>query len=79
MGKWFANTYKYQQIYFASDKRWLSISIYTGGWEKFNEIWLAEKGDFYSNLNKDDITAADYMHVKSVLKDFEIRKLKWIS
>ena len=43
--------------------------------EKFNETTLPEKEEFYSNLNMEDITdAADYMHVKRICKDFEIRK-----
>ena len=33
-------------------------------WEKFNEILLPEKGDFYSHLNTKDITDADYAHAK---------------
>ena len=32
-------------------------------WEKFNEAF---KKDFYSNLNIEDITAADYMYGKIV-------------
>ena len=34
-----------------------------------------EKEEFYSNLNMEDITDADYMHVKRVCKDFEIKNL----
>ena len=30
------------------------------GWEKFNETPLPEKDEFYSNLNMEDITDADY-------------------
>ena len=33
------------------------------------------KKEFLSNLNMEDITDADYMHVKRVCKDFEIKKL----
>ena len=33
-------------------------------WRKFNEASLPEKEDFCSNLNMEDITAADYMHAK---------------
>ena len=44
-------------------------------WEKFNETTLAEKKEFYSNLNIEDITDAYYMHVKKVCKDFEIKNL----
>ena len=32
---------------------------YMDDWEKFNE-----KKDFYSHLNIEDITDADYMHAK---------------
>ena len=42
-------------------------------WEKFNETILPEKEDFYSNLNKEDITDAGNMHLKRVCKDFEIK------
>ena len=34
-------------------------------WKKFNET-LSEKEEFYSNLNMEDITDADYMHAKRV-------------
>ena len=47
---------------------------YMHEWEKFNEITLPEKEEFYSNLNM-DITDADYMHGKRVCKDFEIKHL----
>ena len=39
---------------------------YTDDWEKVNEISLPEKEDFYSPLNKEDITNADYAHAKRV-------------
>ena len=35
-------------------------------WEKFNETSLLEKEEFYSNLNMEDITNADYLHAKRV-------------
>ena len=44
-------------------------------WEKFNETSLAEKEDFYSHLNMEDITDADYKYAKRVCKDFEIKHL----
>ena len=44
-------------------------------WEKFNETTVPEKEEYYSNLNMDDITDADYMHAKRVCKDFEIKNL----
>ena len=37
--------------------------------EKFNETSSPKKEEFYSNLNKKDITNADYMHAKRVCKD----------
>ena len=36
---------------------------------------LPEKEDFYSHLNMEDITDADYAHAKRVCKDFEMRHL----
>ena len=48
---------------------------YMDDWEKFNETTLLEKEEFYSNLNKEDITDADYMYEKRVYKDFEIKSL----
>ena len=38
-------------------------------WEKFTETLLLEKEDFYSNLNMEDITDADYAHGKKICKD----------
>ena len=48
---------------------------YVNGWEKFKETSFPEKEEFYSNLNMEDITDADYMHAKRVCKDFEIKNL----
>ena len=39
-------------------------------WENFNETSLLEKEDFYSHLNMEDITDADYVYAKKVCKDF---------
>ena len=44
-------------------------------WEKFNEMSLPEKEDFYSHLNMEDVTDADYVHAKRVCKDLEIKNL----
>ena len=43
-------------------------------WEKFNETSLPGKEDFYSHLNMEDITDADYKHAKIVCKDFKIKR-----
>ena len=49
---------------------------YMDDWEKFNETSLsAENEDFYSHINMEDITDADYAHAKWVCKDFEIKHL----
>ena len=45
-------------------------------WEKFNETTLPEKKEFYSNLNIDNITDADYMHAKRVCKNVSFRSCK---
>ena len=44
-------------------------------WEKYNKTLLPEKEDFYSHLNMQDNTDADYTHAKRVYKDFEIKNL----
>ena len=31
-------------------------------WEKFNELSILEKEEFYSNLNIDDVTDANQIH-----------------
>ena len=33
-----------------------------GSWEKLDETLLPDKEDFYSNINMEDITNADYKH-----------------
>ena len=50
-------------------------SEYIDDWEKFNEASLPEKEDFYSHLNMEDITDANYVHTKRVCKDFEIEDI----
>ena len=42
-------------------------------WEKFIVSLLSEKQDFYSHLNIENITDADYTPRKRVCKDFEIK------
>ena len=37
-------------------------------WKKFNETSLLAKEDFYSHLNMEDATDADYTHRKKVVK-----------
>ena len=45
-------------------------------WETFGETSLHEKEDFYSHLNMEDITEADYAQAKRVCKDFKIKNLR---
>ena len=48
---------------------------YLDDWEKFNETTLHKKEEFYSILNMEDSTNANYMLAKRVCKDFEIMSL----
>ena len=48
---------------------------YIHDWEKFNETTLPEKEEFYSNLNIEEITDTDYMHVNIACKDYEIKNV----
>ena len=48
---------------------------YMDDWEKRNKTLLPEKEDFYSQLNMEDITDADYAQAKTACKDFEIKIL----
>ena len=40
---------------------------YMDSWQRFDETSLPDKEDFYSNLNMEDITDADYRHWKQYL------------
>ena len=44
-------------------------------WKTFDETLLPDKEDFYSDLNTEEITYADYMHVKRVWKSLKIQNL----
>ena len=48
---------------------------YMDDWEQFDETLLPQKEDFYSHLNMEDITDADYVHAKRVCKDFVMKNL----
>ena len=45
---------------------------YMNTWERFSEISLPSKKDFYSNLNIEDISDIDYRHAKNVFKRFKL-------
>ena len=40
------------------------------GWERFDEISLPSKENFYNCLNMEDITDIDYKHAKREFKEF---------
>ena len=44
-------------------------------WERFNEISLPSKEDFYSNLNMEHISNIDCRHAASVFKRFKLENL----
>ena len=48
---------------------------YIDDWENFSESLLPEKEDFYSHLNMENITDADYAQAKRVSKDCKIKNL----
>ena len=48
---------------------------YMDSWERFNQISLPNKEDFYSSLNMEDITDADDIHGKRVFKIFNNKNL----
>ena len=48
---------------------------YMDGWAKFIATTLPKKEEFYSNLNMEEITDADYKHGKRVCKNFKIKNL----
>ena len=48
---------------------------YMDTWERFNEISLPSKEDFYSNLNMVDISDTDYRHPNNVFKRFKLENL----
>ena len=48
---------------------------YMDSWERFSEISLLSKEDFYSNLNMEDISDIDYRHANNVFKGFKLENL----
>ena len=45
---------------------------YMNDWEKVNETSLPEKENFYSHLDVENTTDADYTHGKRIWEDFKI-------
>ena len=48
---------------------------YADTWERFNEISLPSREDFYSNLNMEDISDIDYRHTNNVFEVFKLENL----
>ena len=48
---------------------------YADAWERFSEISLPSKEDFYSNLNMEYISDIDYRHANNVFKVFKLKNL----
>ena len=48
---------------------------YADTWERFREISLPSKEDFYSNLNMENISDIDYRHANNVFKVFKLENL----
>ena len=48
---------------------------YADTWERFSEISLPSKEDFYSNLNMGDISDIDYRYANNVFKVFKLENL----
>ena len=76
--QFFINTYKFSnhdnnKFTLLLQKRVYSYE-YMDDCEKFIGASLPEKEDFYSHLDMEDITDADYAHSKRFCKDFEIKK-----
>ena len=72
--EWFFNTYKFSNH---DDNKFILLLPkdvypyeYLDDWEKFNETLLPEKEHFYSHLNMEYITDADYAHAKRFCNDF---------
>ena len=42
-------------------------------WERFDETFLPDIEAFYSSINMEDITDADYRHAKKVFKNLNYR------
>ena len=80
MNERFFNTYKFS----SHDNNKFILLLRKGvypyenmyGWKKVNKTSLREKENFYSHFNMENITDADYVHTKLVLKDFEIKNVR---
>ena len=67
---WLKNTFKVSNNdinqFILLLKKCVYTDEYMDEWEKFNEISLPAKEEFYSNLNMEDIIDADYIYRKKM-------------
>ena len=49
---------------------------YMDDWNRFDEEKIPNKSDFYSNLNKEEISDIDYRHSEKVFDKFNIKNLR---
>ena len=83
--KKFKNTYSFCNNYTSSSESINKLVLllrkgvypyeYVDNWERFSEISLPSKQDFYSNLKMEDISHIDYRHAKNVFKRFKLENL----
>ena len=70
------NTYKFSNH---DDNKFISLLQkgveYIDDWEKFDETWLPEKGNFYRHLSMEALLI-ETMRMRRVCKDFEIKSLR---
>ena len=68
----FFNTYKFpnhdNNNFILLKQKGVYAYEYMNDWKEINETWLPEKEDFYSYLNLENVTDADYAHPKEILK-----------
>ena len=84
--KWkepFFNIYKisnhdYNKFIYFCKKVFINKNIWMTGKTSVKQYYL-KKEDFHSRLNVEDLTDADYVHVRRVCKDFWNKKLRRIS
>ena len=53
----------------------LLLKVYPYEYMSEWELTIDERENFYSNLDMEDITVADYMYAKRFCKDFEMKNL----
>ena len=77
--KRFASTYEFCNNYLNKFVLLLRKGVYPYEYmdtrERFNEILLPSKEDFYSNLNMEDISDIDYRYPNNVFKRFKLENL----